>query len=134
MPGTTNITATNSPSLDRAILACRAATTEADAVAAHHHAQQLIANTLAWVPGWTISYWRFAQWRWVRWPDEPDCRFCPPRYYDPLDSHLYWIDEQLRAETLKKRADGKSYEEVERVVPLPASVRRPKKVEKVSNR
>lgn len=120
MPGTTNITATNSPSLDRAMLACKAATTEAEAVAAHHHAQQLIANTLAWVPGWTTSYWRFAQWRWLCWPDEPDCRFCPPRYYDPLDSHLYWIDEKLKEETLRARTSGKSFPEVYREIALPA--------------
>lgn len=120
MPGTTNITATNSPSLDRAILACKAATTEADAVAAHHHAQQLIANTLAWVPGWTSSYWRFAQWRWVRWPDEPDCRFCPPRYYDPVDSHLYWIDEKMKEATLRARTSGESFPEEDIVIPLPS--------------
>jgi len=120
MPGTSNITATNSPSLDRAILACKAATSEADAVAAHHHAQQLIANTLAWVPGWTSSYWRFAQWRWVRWPDEPDCRFCPPRYYDPVDSHLYWIDEKMKEETLRARISGESFPEEDIVIPLPS--------------
>ncbi len=120
MPGTTNITATNSPSLDRAILACKAATNEADAVAAHHQAQQLIANTLAWVPGWTSSYWRFAQWRWVRWPDEPECRFCPPRYYDPVDSHLYWIDEKMKEETLKARTSGESFPEEDIEIPLPS--------------
>ena len=120
MPGTSNITATNSPSLDRAIVACRAAASEAEAIAAHHHVQQLIAATLAWVPGWTTSYWRFAQWRWLCWPDEPGCRFCPPRYYDPLDSHLYWIDEKMKEETLDARNSGKSFPEVDREIPLPA--------------
>ena len=120
MPGTSNITATNSPSLDRAILACRAATSEAEAVAAHHQAQQLIAATLAWVPGWTTSYWRFAQWRWLRWPDEPECRFCPPRYYDPLDSHLYWIDERMKAKTMRARHSDKVFPETDLEIPLPA--------------
>ena len=119
MTGTTNITATSSPMLDRAILACKAAATEGEAVAAHHHVQQLIANTLAWVPGWTTSYWRFAQWRWVRWPDEPECRFCPPRYYDPLDSHLYWIDEKMKEETLRVRSSGESFPEEDLEISLP---------------
>lgn len=132
--GTNNIMGVGTPQLDAAILAAENARTEDEAVAAHHRVQRIIAKEACWVPGWAASYCRFAQWRWICWPDTAQCRFCPPRYYDPLDSHLYWIDEQLRAETLKKRADGKSYEEVERVVPLPASVRRPKKVEKVSNR
>ena len=120
MPGTANITATSSPSLDRAILACKAAATEAEAVAAHHHAQQLIFNTLAWVPGWTTSYWRFAQWRWLRWPDEPECRFCPPRYYDPLDSHLYWIDAEMKEETLRARSSGASFPEEDLEISLPS--------------
>ena len=120
MPGTSNITATNSPSLDRAILACRSAATEEEAVAAHHQAQRLIASTLAWVPGWTTSYWRFAQWRWLRWPDEPDCRFCPPRYYDPLDSHLYWIDERMKAKTLRARRSSKVFPETDLEIELPS--------------
>ena len=119
MPGTSNITATNSPSLDRAILACRAATSEAEAVAAHHQAQQLIAATLAWVPGWTTSYWRFAQWRWVRWPEDGEYKFCPPRYFDPLDSHLYWIDEEEQRRTLRARARDEAFPEQEIDVPLP---------------
>ena len=35
--------------------------------------------------------------RWLRWPEDGAYPFCPPRYYDPLDSHLYWIDEERRA-------------------------------------
>ncbi len=120
--GTNNITATSSPRLDGAILACRRARTVEQATRAHHRAQRLIAETFAWVPGWTSSYWRFAQWRWVRWPDTPECRFCPPRYYDPLDSHLYWIDEKLRRETQEARAEGRSFPEVERNIPLPPQV------------
>ena len=119
LPGTNNITATNSPSLDRAIMAARQAATEEEAVAAQHRVQQIIANTAAWVPGWTTTYWRFAQWRWIRWPDSPECRFCPPRYYDPLDSHLYWVDEKTRQETLEARRHGDSFPETELFIPLP---------------
>lgn len=117
--GTSNITATASPQLDAAILAAANARTHEAAVQAHHRVQRLIADTAAWVPGWTSSYWRFAQWRWVRWPDTADCRFCPPRFYDPLDSHLYWIDENIKAETLRARASGKAYAETELTIPLP---------------
>ncbi len=117
--GTNNITATSSAKLDSAILACQSARTVKEAIRAHHRAQRLIADTYAWVPGWTSSYWRFAQWRWVRWPDTPDCRFCPPRYYDPLDSHLYWVDENLKRETLRARSEGRSFPEREINIPVP---------------
>ncbi len=117
--GTNNVTATASAKLDGAILACRTARTVKEAVRAHHRVQRLIAETFSWVPGWTSSYWRFAQWRWVRWPDTPECRFCPPRYYDPLDSHLYWIDEELKRETERARTEGRSFPEAEITIPLP---------------
>ena len=117
--GTNNITGTAEPALDRAITAAQNAATEEEAVAAQHRVQQLIADTAAWVPGWTSSYWRYAQWRWLRWPDEPQCRFCPPRYYDPLDSHLYWVDEDVKRETLRARHHGDSFPEQEIIIPLP---------------
>lgn len=119
MRGTSNITATASPELDRAIFAARSAATEAEAISAQHRVQQCIADTASWVPGWSSWYWRFAQWRWVRWPNTEHNRFCPPRYYDPLDSHLYWIDEKIRRETLKARSSGKSFPEEELNIPLP---------------
>lgn len=119
--GTSNITATASPELDAAVRECAAAGDKAAAVAAHHRVQQLIHREACWIPGWTTSYWRFAQWRWVRWPDTPECRFCPPRYYDPLDSHLYWIDETEKKNTLEARASGRPFEECELSIPLPES-------------
>lgn len=119
LPGTNNITATASPALDRAIYAARAASNVQDAIAAQHVVQQRIAETACWVPAWSSWFWRFAQWRWVRWPQTEQTRFCPPRYYDPLDSHLYWIDPKIKQETLRARADGKSFPEVELNIPLP---------------
>ena len=118
-PGTSNITATASPELDRSILAARAATTEQDAIAAQHEVQQRIADTASWVPGWSSWFWRFAQWRWVRWPHTEHTRFCPPRFYDPLDSHLYWIDPRIKDATLRARSEGRSFPEVEINIPLP---------------
>lgn len=118
--GTSNITATASPEIDAAILACQNARTEGQAAEAHHRVQRLIADYACWVPGWTTSFWRFAQWRWLRWPDTPEYRFCPPRYYDPLDSQLYWIDPDMMRETQEARAAGRSFPEQEIDVPLPA--------------
>ncbi len=122
---TNNATATASPEIDAAILACETAGSVQEAIRAHHLVQRLIANSYSWVPGWTTSYWRFAQWRWVRWPDTPDCKFCPPRYYDPLDSHLYWIDENVRRETQRARSNGKAFPEEEIDIPLPPQAQTP---------
>lgn len=118
--GSANVTATASPEVDDAILACQTARTEEEAIAAHHRVQQLIHDEACWVPGWTAAYCRFAQWRWLKWPQTSDCNFCPPRYADPLDSHLYWIDEEERVRTLRARAANESFPEQEIDVPLPA--------------
>lgn len=125
--GSNNVMAVASPQLDSAILRARNARTEEEAAAAHHEVQQLIAHEACWVPGWTTSYCRFAQWRWLRWPDTPTCRFCPPRYFDPLDSHLYWIDEAERSRTLKAKASGRALPEEEIEVPLPTTGKSGKK-------
>ncbi len=117
--GTNNVMAVASAPLDAAILAASSAKTETAAIEAHHRVQQLIAAEACWIPGWTNPHCRFAQWRWVRWPDTANCRLCPPRYHDPLDSHLYWIDEQERRRTLRAKANGEAFEEEEIVIPLP---------------
>lgn len=122
--GTNNMMAVASAALDAAIYKASGASTEAEAVEAHHLVQQLIADEACWVPGWATSYCRFAQWRWIRWPDAASCRFCPPRYHDPMDSHLYWIDEEERSRVLRAKARGESMPEDELVVPLPGSIKR----------
>lgn len=122
--GTNNIMAVASADLDAAILKAGNATREAESIAAHHLVQQLIANEACWVPGWTTSYCRFAQWRWLRWPDTASCRFCPPHYHDPMDSHLYWIDESERKKTLRAKAKNESLPEEELIIPLPSYAKR----------
>lgn len=119
LPGTSNITATADAELDRAIVEARSAPTIPMAIRAQRRVQQLIADTAAWVPGWSSRFWRFAQWRWLRWPSTKETRFCPPLYYDPLDSHLYWIDPTVMQETRRARATGKRFEDSELIIPLP---------------
>ena len=113
--GTNNITATASPELDRAIHAAGSATTVEQAITV----QRCIADTASWVPGWSSGFWRFAQWRWLRWPKTKDTFFCPPLYFDPLDSHLYWIDPRVKRNTLRARAQRESFPEQELDIPLP---------------
>ena len=121
IPGTSNITAIADPQLDRAILAARSASSMQEAIDAQHAVQKAIADTACWVPGWSSGFWRFAQWRWLCWPNSATTHFCPPLYYDPLDSHLYWIDPQKKRETERARAEGMRFPEVELNIPLPSS-------------
>lgn len=68
--------------------------------------QHRFHDLAAWVPGWKESGVRVAYWRWIKWPDTPQTRFCYPAIYDPIESHLYWIDGQTREETLKASSNN----------------------------
>ncbi|OCA03168.1 extracellular solute-binding protein [Akkermansia glycaniphila] len=116
---TNNITAYADDDLDEALIDERDATTEQEAVAASHRAQQLIHDSATWIPGWTTDFWRLAYWRWIQWPRSETTNFAPPRYYDPLDSHLYWIDENEKAATIRARHNGETYPEKQENIPLP---------------
>ncbi|MFI3242621.1 MAG: ABC transporter substrate-binding protein [Akkermansia sp.] len=116
---TNNITATANAELDAAIAAAECATDEQSARKAHHRIQELIHEDAAWISGWSSTFWRFAQWHWVRWPNSETTQFCPPRYYDPLDSHLYWIDPSIKKRVLEAQAKGESLGEKELHIPLP---------------
>jgi len=78
--------------------------------------QEIIAEKDLFIPGFTNEFSRVGTWRWVRWPDTPETRFAPPLSYIPLESYCYWIDPEMKEETLAAKRNGKSFPEVERVV------------------
>ena len=57
-----------------------------------------------------------ASWRWVRWPDCENTRFSPPVVWDPRDTHVLWIDEKIREETLAAMRSGKTFPESTRTI------------------
>ncbi len=117
---TNNITAIALPELDAAIESASNASSEKDAIRAHHRIQELVHEHASWVAGWSTTYWRFAQWAWVKWPsDEASYNFCPPRFQNPLNSLLFWIDEVEKERLLHDRARGVVGEECEYIIPLP---------------
>lgn len=77
--------------------------------------QQIVADKDLFIPGYTNEFSRVATWRWVRWPDVEETRFSPPLAYSPIESYCYWIDEEIKEETLAAKRTGTSFPEVERV-------------------
>ncbi|MEX0326331.1 MAG: ABC transporter substrate-binding protein [Puniceicoccaceae bacterium] len=73
-----------------------------------HAIQQEIHDFAAWIPGLTIDFIRLGYWRWVRWPDY----FQVPRYFFFMSTGVFWIDEEMRQETLEARKNGTTYEPV----------------------
>ncbi len=116
-----NITATANAELDEAIAQAAQAIDEDSARRAHHRIQELIHEDASWISGWSSTFWRFAQWRWVRWPYSDTTQFCPPRYYDPLNSHLYWIDPKIKTKVQEVQRRGESLGEKELYIPIPSA-------------
>ena len=70
-----------------------------------HQVQERIHAFAAWVPGLTLDYDRFGYWRWLQWPDY----FQIPRYFFFIESGVFWIDEEMRTETLDAMEKGETF-------------------------
>lgn len=114
---TNNIFAVADTELDAALDAERNAPDDSSLKEALHRAQKRLHELCVWIPGWREPYTHVANWRWIRWPESPT-RFCSPRIYNPLESHLYWVDEKLKKETLDARRRGVPFEEGHHVIRL----------------
>lgn len=114
---TNNIFAVADTELDATLDAERNAPDGAALKKALHRAQKRIHELCVWIPGWREPYTYVACWRWIRWPESPT-RFCSPRIYNPLESHLYWVDEKMKKETQEARRRGVPFEERHQVIRL----------------
>jgi microcin C transport system substrate-binding protein len=93
----------------------RNATTPEDLKNAMQSLQRIIHDEAIFVPGYSVDFARIASWRWVRWPDCEDTRFSPPVTLDPHEMFVYWIDDDIKKETLAARRSGKTFPESTRV-------------------
>lgn len=77
--------------------------------------QEIVAEEDLFVPGFTNEFSRVAYWRWLKWPDVEQTRFAPPLVYSPNESYTYWIDTEVKKETLAAKRSKEVFPEVERV-------------------
>lgn len=115
VPYTNNINNYSNPVMDKLVNDERDATNEEELAAISFAIQKLVHDEGIWVPGWTMDFARLGYWRWVRWPNAESTRFCFPLVYEPTESYLYWIDEEIKEETLEAKREGKVFPEVEAV-------------------
>ena len=73
--------------------------------------QNIIHDEAIFVPGFSVDFVRIGSWRWLRWPDCETTRFSPPTVFDPHESYVFWVDEDIKAETQAARRAGKSFGE-----------------------
>ncbi len=100
---------------DRLSEAVRNATTAEELREAMQKLQNIIHDEAIFVPGYTLDYVRIGYWRWVKWPDCEDTRFSPPILFEPLESFVFWVDEEVKKETLAAKRAGKTFPESNKI-------------------
>ena len=108
---TNNFTMTAVPEMDPLIDRHRRATTEEEVQELSYQLAVMVQEQAAAIPAWESPWFRYGHWRWVRWPTDGNVK----RSQLPLQSYVFWLDEDVRQETLKTRSAGQSFGEVTRV-------------------
>lgn len=104
---TNNITMTADPELDKIIDRHRNAKTEEEVQELSWQLAKLIEERGNSIPAWESPFYRYLTWRWVRWPKTGNAK----KSQLPLDAHMFWIDEEMKEETLKAMEEKRSFGE-----------------------
>jgi len=111
VPDTNNTTMTADPAMDPIIDRQRKAETEEEMQKLCWELEEMVQAKACSIPAWDSPYYRYASWRWIRWPKEGNLKMSQL----PLDTHVFWIDEERKKETIQAMKDGRSYGEVTRI-------------------
>jgi microcin C transport system substrate-binding protein len=111
LPQTNNITNTDDPVIDELIEQYDAATTLEERLVLSHRLQVLIRDTAGFIPLYKIPYSRETFWRWLQLPDTYATRISGD-VFDPFGMGLFWIDEDVKRETLAAREDDRKFEPI----------------------
>jgi microcin C transport system substrate-binding protein len=115
-PQTNNIFAWHRADTDVLSEKVRTASTADELKDAAWKLQRIMHDEAFFVPGYSVDFVRIGSWRWVKWPDCPTTHFSPPVVYDPHEVYVFWVDEELKKETMAARRAGKSFGETTRTI------------------
>lgn len=115
-PSTNNTFLWARPDTDRLSEAVRNAATVEELTDAMRKLQHIMHDEAIFIPGYAVDFVRLGYWRWVKWPDCPNTHFSPPVAYDPHETHVLWIDQDIKEETIAAKRAGKVFPEVSKVV------------------
>jgi microcin C transport system substrate-binding protein len=111
VPDTNNVTMTADPTWDPLIIQHREAQTEEEVQRLSWLLAKMVEDRGCSIPAWESPFYRYACWRWLRFPKDGNVKASQM----PLDSFVFWIDEDVKKETKKAMAEGHSYGEIIRI-------------------
>ncbi len=111
VPDTNNVTMMADPELDSLIDQHRQAQTEEEVKRLSWQLAEMIEARACSIPAWEAPFYRYMHWRWMCFPQDGNVRASQ----DPLQSHVFWIDEEKKNETQKAIRAGESFGEVLRI-------------------
>jgi len=110
-PATNNISTFADPMVDPILEANRNARSRQVVKDTSWELEQIFHDRAVWIPAYKRPFYRLGYWRWVRWPDDFNVRVAD----EPEMSHVFWIDQEIKAETLEAMRTGGKFEEQYRV-------------------
>jgi microcin C transport system substrate-binding protein len=113
---TNNLNVWGRPDTDRLSVQLRNARTIEELREVHRKLQWIVHDEAIFNPSWSVDFARIGSWRWVRWPDSEFTKFSPPLVFDPHESFVFWVDEDIKQETLAARRAGETFPEVIRII------------------
>jgi len=118
-PNTNNVFSYANDEMDKLSLAVRFARNEKELQKAAWRAQKIIIDEAIYSPGYQIPFVRESSWRWIRWPETKEVTMSSPTSETPLRGYSWWIDEDIKEDTLKARREGKTFPEIQKTIYRP---------------
>lgn len=110
-PMTNNISLFADPEVDKLLERNRNARSMEEVIGTSRELERIFHERAVWVPSYKRTYYRVAYWRWVCWPDDFNVKMSDM----PATSHVFWIDQEKKEETLGAMRRGGTFEERNRV-------------------
>ena len=113
---TNNITAWADPAMDELIMQFRGSSDRAERIELAHVLERMVHDSGVMVPSFQVPYTREAAWRWIRVPQHIGTPTTGSIFNTQANSAgifssggLFWIDTEIKEETLEAKRNGDSF-------------------------
>lgn len=112
---TNSFTMMRDPELDQYLEAFRNEFDPAAREAANHKAEEIIMESAAFIPTYSVPFDRWVHWRWLKLPEQPGTSLTNSQFlygFSDGSYHRFWIDEDEKARTLAAKEAGEKLDQI----------------------